>query len=33
MTLGRSAQLVLGLGDGVYSTAPLWAGLPHEWCS
>ncbi len=27
-TLGRSAQLVLGLGDGVYSTAPLWAGLP-----
>ena len=27
-TLGRSAQLVLGLGDGAYSTAPLWAGLP-----
>jgi hypothetical protein len=26
--LGRSAQLVLGLGDGSYSTAPLWAGLP-----
>lgn len=26
--LGRTAQLVLGLGDGAYSTAPLWAGLP-----
>lgn len=26
--LGRSAQLVLGLGDGADSTGPLWAGLP-----
>src|SRR5262245_9276554 len=26
--LERSAQLVLGLGDGAYSTAPLWADLP-----
>ena len=25
---GRTTQLVLGLGDGSYSTAPLWAGLP-----
>jgi hypothetical protein len=25
---GRAAQLILGLGDGAYSTAPLWAGLP-----
>jgi hypothetical protein len=27
-TLGRSAQPVLAVGDGSYSTAPLWAGLP-----